>query len=76
MENPIGQELSEILSDLDRISDLVAQKESELGFVHTLDLAAIENDCYALHIDDRTYYLDGAQLALLADRIAALRGAV
>ncbi len=74
MEHPIGQELSEILSDLDRISDLIAQKESELGLVRTLELQAVENDCYALHIDERTYYLDETQLALLADRIAVLRG--
>lgn len=74
MENPIGQELSEILSDLTRISDLVAQKETELGFVHHAALSQVDNDCFALELDEQTFYLDRDQLLALLDQIVAIKG--
>ena len=71
-EESIQQELEKILTDLDRISNLVARKEAELGLVRDLSLVKHDEECYELRLDTQVFYLDRALLAKLAGRLAAL----
>lgn len=72
MEESIQQELSKILNDLERISDLVARKEAELGLVRDLTLIEHDETCYELRLDDQTFYLDRPLLETLAQRLKTL----
>lgn len=71
MEESIQDELLQILSDLEKISDLVALKESELGLVKTLFLERLEDGYFELHLDDKSFFLDANQLKTLRDDINA-----
>ncbi|MGE4295448.1 MAG: hypothetical protein AB7E49_07100 [Campylobacterales bacterium] len=72
MEESIQHELEKILSDLERISDLVAQKEAELGLVRELSLVAHDETCYELKLDEQVFYLDRPLMQALFDRLEAL----
>lgn len=72
MVDPIQDELHKILDDLGRISDLVAQKESELGLIKDIDLKAYEDAIYELVLDEYSFFLDGDQIQKLAQLLKAL----
>lgn len=72
VEESIQDELSKILEDLERIGDLVAQKESDLGLVKSLDLVLYEEGIFELTIDNKSYFLDAFQAKLLFEKLKDL----
>jgi hypothetical protein len=61
----LDEELSAILSDLERIGEIVAQKEEELGIVRRAEIARENDDCYVLSLNSRRFYLNKAQFETL-----------
>ena len=69
MEESIQAELSNILNDLERIGQLVANKEAELGIVREVALVKLDANCYELTIDQKTYFLDKKRYDQLKQQI-------
>jgi hypothetical protein len=72
LEENISQELADILNDLERIGELVARKEAELGIARAVVIAKLDEDCFELKIDDRAYYLNKALFESLTSQIGAI----
>ncbi|MDR3162482.1 MAG: hypothetical protein LBT81_01290 [Helicobacteraceae bacterium] len=72
MAESIEAELNSILSDLERIGHIVAQKEAELGVVRAVALKKADNNCYELVLDDKRFFIDGESLETLKRLITDL----
>ncbi|MDR0747392.1 MAG: hypothetical protein LBE89_05800 [Helicobacteraceae bacterium] len=72
MAESIEAELNSILSDLERIGQIVAQKEAELGIVGAVALKKADNNCYELALDDKRFFIDREGVETLKRLIADL----
>ena len=72
MDHDINNELEDILGDLQRLSQAVAQRERELQKVREIYLLQDGTDSFELHIDQNVFYVDSYELAALARQMQEL----
>lgn len=73
MENKsIVNELDDILNDLNKINQLVSEKEKVLSTVKEIYITQDGTESYLLNIDNNAFYVNERELQLLANTLYEL----
>jgi hypothetical protein len=72
VEKAIELELNRILGDLERIGKIIASKEAELGIAREISIDRVDDNCYELKLDSKSYFLSGEAVLSLKSMIEAL----
>jgi len=69
MDTSIGLELESVLSELERLNSIVAEKERALNKVDTIYLNQVGTQSYELVINDQIFTMDRGDLNLLLEQM-------
>lgn len=72
MNQDIGLELESVLSELQRLSQVVAKKERELNKVKDIYLAQVGSESFELVVNDQIFTLEKNDLEILIEQIKEL----
>ena len=69
MDETIGLELEGVLSELQRLNNIVAEKERALNKVTSIYLRQVGTESYELVINDRVFVMDQGDLGMLLEQM-------
>lgn len=69
MNQSIGLELESVLSELQRLSEVVAKKERELNKVKDIYLTQVGSESFELVVNDQIFTLEKNDLEVLIEQI-------
>lgn len=72
MNQSIGLELESVLSELQRLSEVVAKKERELNKVKDIYLTQVGSESFELIVNDQIFTLEKNDLEVLIEQIKEL----
>lgn len=72
MNQSIGLELESVLSELQRLSEVVAKKERELNKVKDIYLTQVGSESFELVVNDQIFTLEKNDLEILIEQIKEL----
>ncbi|MDQ1244999.1 MAG: hypothetical protein QG567_790 [Campylobacterota bacterium] len=72
MNQSIGLELESVLSELQRLSEVVAKKERELNKVKDIYLTQVGSESFELVVNDQIFTLEKNDLEVLIEQIKEL----
>ncbi len=69
MDETIGIELEGVLSELQRLNHIVAEKERALNKVNSIYLRQVGTESYELVINDKVFVMDQRDLSMLLEQM-------
>ena len=69
MDNSIGLELESVLNELERLNNIVAEKERILNKVNSIYLNQVGTQSYELVINDQIFTMDRSDLNMLLEQM-------
>ena len=69
MDETIGLELEGVLSELQRLNNIVAEKERALNKVNSIYLRQVGTESYELVINDKVFVMDQGDLGMLLEQM-------